>query len=57
MPLITVSSIPDWKIFGDWVYSIISSEISVSEILKMKASELTADEKHLRKKLKNFMIM
>lgn len=52
MPLITVSSIPDWKIFGDWVYSIISSEISVSEILKMKASELTADEKTSTEKIK-----
>ena len=52
IPIITVSSIPDWKAFGDWVYSLINQSVSVSNEIKIKATELTANSETRNEKIK-----
>lgn len=51
-PLITVSSIPDWEIYGNWVHDMLSSAITVSDEIKKIASELTMKVESKNEKIK-----
>lgn len=52
IPMITVSSIPNWKDYGSWVDSILDQSISVSDEIKNKAFELTANANTKNEKIK-----
>lgn len=53
IPMITVSSIPDWTTYGNWVYSLLNQSVSGSSEIKMKASELTANALTKNEKIKS----
>jgi transglutaminase-like putative cysteine protease len=52
IPVLTISSIPDWKSFGEWVYSTTNQSANVSEQIKKLAFELTANANTENEKIK-----
>ena len=52
IPILTVSSIPDWNSFGEWIYSTTDSAIKVSNQIKNLSSELTANAESKNEKIK-----
>ncbi|MEM7168251.1 MAG: DUF3857 domain-containing protein [Planctomycetota bacterium] len=45
VPLLEVSSIPDWDAFTDWYYHLIRKQFESSAAIKAKVAELTVDFK------------
>ena len=43
IPVLTISSIPDWKTFGSWIQSVTSPRIKFSDQIQNLANELTAN--------------